>query len=214
MQYFGVGGLFCAGKDTVAEYLQNEYDCILDSCSDRLRALIKDEMLVVSGESDDSILIPPQFDWFKEHLKSDPLHSGMVTRDAQGKFADCLRDQFGSDALAQFIVKRLKQESIKKAAITAIRTPEEVQFFRQHLPNFKMIFVDADPEVRYERAVARGTEKDKVDKAEFMRVEKKETTGDNTHMNHNLVRQASDYVIMNDKGLDELHKKIDEIVQP
>jgi len=144
---FGVGGLFCAGKDTVADYLHDKYDCVLDSCSDRIRALSKKEILILQGHAYDSILTPPQRDWFKEHLKTDPLHDGIITRDAQGKFGDCLRDQFGSDALAQFIVKRIKDENIQKAAITAIRTPEEVEFFRNNLPGFVMLFVDADPEV-------------------------------------------------------------------
>jgi len=52
-----------------------------------------------------------------------------------------------------------------------------------------------------------------VDKSEFMRVETKEVTGHDTHMCHNRVRQIADHIIMNDAGLEELHKEIDALLQ-
>ena len=84
----------------------------------------------------------------------------------------------GNDLRAQhspsYIVEQLyaqAQASGKNCIIESVRTPGEVEALRGK-PNFYLFAVDADPKVRYERIVLRGSETDHVSFETFLATSK------------------------------------------
>lgn len=65
-----------------------------------------------------------------------------------------LRNRFGSDILAQVILKDINNSSKEIVIIDGVRRLEDIECF-QGLPGFYLISVSADPLIRYERLKAR-----------------------------------------------------------
>ena len=74
--------------------------------------------------------------------------------------------------------------------------------------------INAAPEVRYERAVARGSETDKVSFAEWLQQEVRESNPtDPTKQDIFGALAEADVVIENNGTLEELYEKVDEMLQ-
>lgn len=120
-----------------------------------------------------------------------------------------LRSQFGEDILAKVLGEDLKQTPDTLAIIDGIRMPSEVAAFSQ-LPGFKLLFIDAPVEVRYQRALQRG---EKVGESEmsfeqFLAEEKAVTeTGIES------LRQAATAQLQNTGSLDELYDQVRGLVR-
>jgi dephospho-CoA kinase len=97
------------------------------------------------------------------------------------------------------------------AIIEAIRTVGEAHFIKER--GGILIGVDADRRTRYERAVKRASEKDRVSFEEFCMQEDREMAQQEAHdMNISAVMKMADYTIRNDGTLEELRKQVDEVL--
>ena len=79
-----------------------------------------------------------------------------------------------------WIVEQLYEQASASGCnciIESVRTPGEVDALRGK-PSFYLFAVDADPKVRYERAVLRGSETDHIDYDTFIANEQREMTSD------------------------------------
>lgn len=180
----GVAGTNASGKDTVANYLKTKGYANY-SLSD-----------IVREECD------------KRGLPKD--------RDTLSELANELRRNFGNSVLAGRAMEKIKKDGIAYAAsivITSIRSPEEAATLKR-LPDFKLIAVDAPIELRYQRTRERGREGDFISFENFKRQEGLEMTGGAEKQNIRAVMQLADETITNDGTTDELHKKIDGILNP
>src|SRR3989344_5468843 len=78
---------------------------------------------------------------------------------------------------------------------------------------FYLIYIDAPIETRYKRALERKRITDDLSLNEFKKIEDKERYGQNTLMKMEDCFKSAQFKLINDKGLNELHKKIDEILK-
>ncbi len=103
-------------------------------------------------------------------------------------------------------------ENGENAIIESVRTPGEVDSLRQH-ENFLLFGVDADPKVRYERIVGRGSETDKVSYETFIANEEREMSStDPNHQNIGRCMQMADYVFMNNGDFEDLYQQVEEVI--
>lgn len=104
-------------------------------------------------------------------------------------------------------------ENGENAIIESVRTPGEVESLRQH-EHFLLFGVDADPKIRYERIVGRGSETDQVSFETFIANEEREMSStDPNHQNIGRCMQMADYVFMNNGDFEELYQQVEDVLQ-
>ena len=135
-----------------------------------------------------------------------------LDRDSMTAVGNDLRSQHGPS----YIVEQLYDQATASGCnciIESVRTPGEVEALRNK-PNFFLFAVDADPKVRYERVVLRGSETDHISYETFLANEKREM--DNTDPNkQNLgvcIKQA-DFHFDNGGSIEELHRQVEQVLQ-
>ena len=94
-----------------------------------------------------------------------------------------------------------------------MRTIGEVEGLKKK-GKFFLFAVDAEPKTRYERAVGRGSETDKVSYETFLENEKREmNSNDPNKQNISACMKMADFKINNSGTIKELHNKIEEILK-
>lgn len=136
------------------------------------------------------------------------IRRGMpVNRDSMIVVANDLRATHGPSYIIDSLYARAKERG-GDAIIESLRAVAEVRRIKEL--GGVVIGVDADPKVRYERAFARGSEKDNVPFEKWIEQERQESnTDDETKQNIFGSLAESDYVIGNNGSVDELHELIE-----
>lgn len=100
----------------------------------------------------------------------------------------------------------------KDAVIESIRTIGEVNALRSK-GNFYLFAVDAEQKIRYERITERKSETDSVSFETFVANEEREMNSDDPNK-QNLAAciNEANYLFMNDGTIEELHKKVEEVL--
>jgi dephospho-CoA kinase len=125
--------------------------------------------------------------------------------------ANELRAQHGASYIAEQLYEQAKL-SWKNTIIESIRTVGEVEALKWK-ENFYFFAIDADPQIRYERVVIRGSETDKISYEEFISNEQREMTNtDPTKQNVGKCMQLADHIFTNDWTLEELNEQIEEVL--
>lgn len=97
--------------------------------------------------------------------------------------------------------------------IESVRTPGEVKALRGK-PSFFLFAVDADPRVRYDRAVRRGSETDHVSFNTFIANEQREMTNDDPNkQNLAVCISEADFRFDNSGTIEDLHKQVEAVLQ-
>lgn len=126
----------------------------------------------------------------------------------------------GNDLRAQhtpsYIVEQLyaqAQASGCNCIIESVRTPGEIAALRGK-PNFFLFAVDADPKIRYERAVLRGSETDHVSYETFIANEQREMTSEDPNkQNLKVCIEQADFRFDNGGSIEDLHKQVEQVLQ-
>jgi dCMP deaminase len=123
-----------------------------------------------------------------------------------------LRGDFGSGILAERIVRDL--EADQNYVIDSIRNPSEVEVLRKR-GGFTLLGIDADPEIRFERSRKRGRENAAGTLEQFLNEERKELDSeDPAQQQLNATGRLADLTVANNGSLDELHRRLDQILAP
>ena len=118
-----------------------------------------------------------------------------------------LRAELGEGVIVNAFKKDLEKEQFEVLIVDGIRYENEVKMLKEK--SGFLVFITASPEVRYGRAVARGEKGEaKITYEQFLESEKAETE---KHIE--MIRESADYIIDNSGTLDELYKKVDDIVE-
>lgn len=134
-----------------------------------------------------------------------------VNRDTMTTTANQIRSAHDPAYIIEVLYQQALQEG-KNAIIESIRTPGEVEFLKNQ-GSFYLFAVDADPQVRYERIVARASETDHVDYDTFLSNEKREmTTTDPNKQNLAKCIELADFRINNNGSQKELYTAIDNVL--
>ena len=163
-------------------------------------------------------------DYLKEHYGYRHYSvRGYLIEEAQRRGMELNRDTFvvvANDLRAthcpSYITDQLylqAAEAGENAIIESVRTPGEVESLRQH-EHFLLFGVDADPKIRYERIVGRGSETDHVSFETFLENEEREMTSDDpNHQNLGRCMQMADYVFHNDGDFEDLYRQVEKVMQ-
>jgi len=97
--------------------------------------------------------------------------------------------------------------------IESIRTPGEIISLRKK-GEFYLLAVDADPKIRYDRIMHRGSETDNISFDTFLKNEEREMTSDDPNK-QNLKRciEMADVCFKNDNDLESLYKAVGEYLK-
>ena len=117
-----------------------------------------------------------------------------------------LRDTRGLDVLAREILNRIEDD--RNYVVDSFRHPAEVETFREQ-PGFRLIVVEAAPEIRFKRIKQRGREDDPVTFEEFQSVEEQEIANqEDKGQQLKACEQLADFRVTNDGSLEELQEQV------
>ncbi len=134
---------------------------------------------------------------------------GTPGRDAYSAVATEIREA-DEAGLAKILFDRYVADGGGDAVIEALHDVGEAAYIKE--VGGILLGIDADMQVRYARAVARGSEKDNVTFDEFQSHIEREENGGGRH-NIRAALSLADYTIMNDGTIEELYKALDVFIQ-
>jgi dephospho-CoA kinase len=118
-----------------------------------------------------------------------------------------LRARLGKDVIVNAFKTDLEKDTSEILIVDGIRYENEVAMLKEK--DGVLLFVTASPEARYMRAVKRGEKGEaEITYEQFLESEKAETE---KHIEE--IKDSADYIIDNSGTLDELHDKVDGIVE-
>ena len=134
-----------------------------------------------------------------------------VDRDSMREVANALRSGHGPSYIIESLYHRA-EDSGKDVLIESVRAIGEAEFLKAK--GAMILAVDADRRLRFERVTLRASATDDVDFATFVMHEEKELAStDPSGQNIIGVMQMADARIENDGSLEELHAKVEEVLQ-
>lgn len=120
-----------------------------------------------------------------------------------------LRKEFGDDIVSTLTIKKIKkleEEGNKKLIIIeGIRSPREVEMFKENFDNFIILSIFANSTLRFERLKLRKREDDSQDWEGFQKRDKQELG-----FGIGTVISLSDRLIINESDLESYEEKINE----
>ncbi len=134
-----------------------------------------------------------------------------ITRERLIEVGTELRSQGGTGVLAERVLDKI--EADKNYVIDSFRHPDEVKAFRLR-PDFRLLLVDATPEVRFQRVRDRGRERDTTTVEEFMELESREEASVDWHGQQLVaVEEIADFTISNNGSLGQLQDQISDLLK-
>jgi dephospho-CoA kinase len=146
-------------------------------------------------------------------LEDELLKQGLPPeRTNKGNLSAKWRREFGLDVIVNKAIDQAKSVGAQKLVVGSIRNPGESE--KIHKLGGIIIWVDADPEIRYQRIQAndRGRIEDRKSFEEFMREEEMEMnhSGDEATLSSAEVKKTCDVFVENNGGKNELENQIKE----
>ena len=134
-----------------------------------------------------------------------------VNRDSMVLVANDLRAKESPSYIIDQLVLKAKANN-ENCIIESIRTPGEVDSLRTN-EGFRLLAVDADPEIRYSRISSRKSSTDNVSFSEFVANEQREmVSGDPNKQNLHRCIEMSDFHLINNGSVEELFGQIEKIL--
>ncbi|MDX1766146.1 MAG: AAA family ATPase [Candidatus Saccharimonadales bacterium] len=182
----GAAGTFGSGKDTVGEYLAENYGFFHVSTSDTLRA----ESQRRHNSIERAFLLDTGNDLRRQR------GGGVLAEMALEKY------------------KTVAADHPSGVVISAIRTIGEVNFIKSQ--GGLVIFTDAPAKLRYQRIIDRKRDKNETTFSfkEFQQSEEKELAGSDNDAKPNIlgIKEIADYHLDNSGSLEDFHKQIEDVV--
>ncbi|WP_297535797.1 AAA family ATPase [Thermococcus sp.] len=183
----GVVGKIAAGKTTVAKFFEEKGFCRV-SCSEPLIDLLTHNV--------------SDYSWIPElPEKAEPTREKLI------EFGKYLKDKYGGDILIRLAVD--KKRNCKNIVIDGVRSREEIEAIKRL--GGKVIYVEARPEIRFERLMRRKAEKDRDIKS-FEDFKEMDDAEERLYHTSEL-KDLADYVIVNEGTLEELREKVERIIE-
>jgi dephospho-CoA kinase len=131
------------------------------------------------------------------------------SRDNTSKLSTMLRKNFSEDILAKVMYEDVKKDQHQIIIIDGVRRLADIKYLKK-LPEFKLVFIDADIKKRYQRIILRRENVDDENKS-FEQFKKDHEL--ETELQIEGLRSFADIVIDNNKTFDDLYNQIDEIIK-
>ncbi len=135
-----------------------------------------------------------------------------VNRDSMVLIANDLRENYSSSYLAEELYETAKGNG-GDVIIESLRTVGEVEALRKK-DDFHLFSVDAGIIKRYERALKRGSETDRISFEDFVLNEEREIENDDpSKQNLKRCMELSDYKFSNDGTFEELYRDVEKVIE-
>lgn len=131
------------------------------------------------------------------------------TRQNLQDLAPALTEPFGDDVISAAVAHRIRSTPSDIAIFDGVRWEADLVMIRT-FPRSRVVFIDADERVRYERSRGRG---EKVGEAQASFTEFKRQEGASTETSLPWIRERADVVIENNGSLNEFRKNI-QLLKP
>ncbi len=131
------------------------------------------------------------------------------TRDNLQRLSTVLRENFGQDLMSRVIAEDVKNDPKEIVAVEGIRRPTDITYLEKN-PGFNLIYITAEPKVRWERLVKRNENPgdDKKSFEEFLKDEQAEADI--------LIKELgakAKFKIINDGNFEEFYSQMENILQ-
>ncbi len=137
-------------------------------------------------------------------IKTELMRRGMViSKENMSKLGDIMREEFGRNVIAIKILE--KASKFPKVAITGIRSPEEVKYFKYEADKFYFLCIEANEDKRF----GRRSKADPQFRSKFFERDKRDI--ENKGLGE--VIEKADYVIKNNHSKENLYRKVDEFLK-
>ncbi len=124
------------------------------------------------------------------------------------RLGKALREAFGEDIIARALRTKIEKMNSKAIVLDGVRYKSEAEFVKS-FPQGYLIYIQAEPEVRYSRVVKRASRgEEEKSFSQFLQMEKADTE---SHFHE--VKALADFVVENNSSLEELHTKLDSIIE-
>lgn len=174
-------GKNASGKDYFLEYIAKKYNIKMYSIGDIARDLAEEEGL---------------------EKTRDNLHS----------ISQKYMSKYGKGYFPQRLIQKIKDSGEKNVLVSGIRPPSDIEAFKASFgEDFLLVrVVVADDRIRYNRTVARGSDRDKISFEKFLELDSNEEKIFNTSKSMSM----ADFEIDNgERSQEEYHAMIDAFVE-
>jgi len=120
-----------------------------------------------------------------------------------------MRENFDEDILSRVIYKDVEKDASEIIVIDGVRRMGDIVYL-ERLPEFKLVYVETDLKICYERIIQRDENVDDGTKTleEFRKDHHREA-----ELQIKYLKDEAEFVIGNNGTLEELYKQIDEIIK-
>jgi len=139
---------------------------------------------------------------------------GKLDRKTLQDMGNELRKKYGTHVLAMLAVEYLPRDK-EMIIIDGIRNPGEIEYLRKKFGDkFKLIAVDATPDIRFKRMSERGQHNDPKTFEEFLSVDERDRGKNEPEYGQQTAKcmEQADFLIMNNGTKEELENRLNEIV--
>lgn len=130
-----------------------------------------------------------------------------------GTTAKKLREEFGQYIVAELTIERIKEilekdKDAKIILVDGIRSPYEIELFKESFDNFISVSIYASPQTRFERLVLRNREDDPEVYEDFL-------VRDNREIGFGIaeVVATADYMLNNECSLEEFKQSVADFIE-
>lgn len=131
------------------------------------------------------------------------------SRENLQKLSTLFRDNFDDNHLSRVIYEDVKGDESSLIVIDGVRREGDIEFLEQ-LPDFELVYLEADMKTRYDRITQRGENVDDNGKTfeEFEADHQREA-----ELQIKKLKEKADIVLDNNSSLDDLYKQLDDLVK-
>ncbi|OGI15731.1 MAG: hypothetical protein A2Z52_01030, partial [Candidatus Moranbacteria bacterium RBG_19FT_COMBO_42_6] len=130
-------------------------------------------------------------------------------RDDLQKISTFFRQNFGEDIMSKVIFNDVKNDDNEIIVVDGVRRIMDIRYLKD-LPGFKLVYIEAEMEKRYERITNRRENTDDAIKTldEFKLDHKQES-----ELQIKDLKNQADFVVDNNGSIEELFRQINEIIK-
>jgi dephospho-CoA kinase len=129
-------------------------------------------------------------------------------RDNLQKISTLFRENFSDDIMSKVICHDVKNDEHQVVAVDGVRRLPDIKYLNE-IPNFKLVYIEADIEKKYARIINR---KENTDDAEKTFEEFKKDHEREAEVRIRDLKSKADFVIDNNGTFEELYAQIDKII--
>lgn len=131
------------------------------------------------------------------------------SRDNMQKLSTAIRHNYGEEIMAKVMMEDVKKDTNDIVVVEGVRRMADIKYLKE-LPGFKLIYIDADMQKRYNRIINRDENPDD-EKKTFEQFQKNHEQESELQIKD--LKNYADIVIDNNGEFPELYEQIDKLIK-